>query len=397
VKKAKGTTKALDADKDSPAPKKSRKVGPKLSKEPIQYSVNLPEHLDWYEGIGVNPRTKPYLGRIAVSNRESADKLANAIVPKRSKGKVIVEAYPGPGQLTRSLLNLPRERVSKIVVMEPIIEFVDWLKPLQAVDDRLVIMHCDPYEWSSYDMLVEEGHLDGVPVEEWGPKLHSTLQFVQHLPTTVIGEQLLNQYVRTVPDRHWLFKYGRVPLDLITTYRIWQRTTATEKNIVQRCKLGVLAQATGTLSATIPADQLEPYDDHFYPPTGFAKVEGPAYLERGRVGAQHTSIRFEPFVEPIIKPGKLDSWDFVARKLFISKATPVSKSICTLAHGAGSLLKPLTDPSKPPEERVDPKLGARQLTVHDWKNIVDAFDNWPFRPENLAIDVDMLPYGKHRK
>ena len=65
-----------------------------------------------------------------------------------------------------------------------------------------------------------------------------------------------------------------------------------------------------------------------------------------------------------------------------------------LGVGATSLLKNLTDPSLPVDQQVDVSKPPRQLSVNDWKLIVNAFERWPFRPENLSIDNGLLPYGK---
>ena len=36
--------------------------------------------------------------------------------------------FSGPGMLTRALLNLPRERIKKIVLLEPVEGFAKWLE-----------------------------------------------------------------------------------------------------------------------------------------------------------------------------------------------------------------------------------------------------------------------------
>jgi len=53
----------------------------------------------------------------------------------------------------------------------------------------------------------------------------------------------------------------------------------------------------------------------------------------------------------------------------------------SLAPGAQSLLKSLTDPNLPPEERVDIKKQIRRLDIKDWALILRAFNDWPFAPE----------------
>ena len=76
----------------------------------------------------------------------------------------------------------------------------------------------------------------------------------------------------------------------------------------------------------------------------------------------------------------LDQWDYILRRMFVLKSTPLRKAISSLAPGADVLLQTLTDKSLPPEQRVDIRLTVRQLTVSDWALIVRAFDAWPFAP-----------------
>jgi hypothetical protein len=54
------------------------------------------------------------------------------------------------------------------------------------------------------------------------PLVHPQLQFIIHMHTSVDGEQLLSQLFRCVPDRQWLFRYGRVPVHFILATRMWE-------------------------------------------------------------------------------------------------------------------------------------------------------------------------------
>jgi transcription factor 1 len=76
----------------------------------------------------------------------------------------------------------------------------------------------------------------------------------------------------------------------------------------------------------------------------------------------------------------LDQWDYILRRLFVLKSTPLRKAISSLAPGAEVLLKTLTDKDLPPEQRVDIRLKVKQLTISDWALIARAFDAWPFAP-----------------
>lgn len=99
------------------------------------------------------------------------------------------------------------------------------------------------YDWDTYSMLEEQGWLDDVPRVPWDdggttvtPRfvmyglnithhlhtVHPGLQFISHVPHSIMGEQLVNQFLRCIPDKSWLFKYGRVPLNLIMGEWVWQ-------------------------------------------------------------------------------------------------------------------------------------------------------------------------------
>lgn len=83
--------------------------------------------------------------RVFIRNPVTADLIADSFVPEGSKDKVIIEGYPGglrtqfsqivanialegPGQLTRSLLRLPKERIKTIIVLEDDKIYVEYLR-----------------------------------------------------------------------------------------------------------------------------------------------------------------------------------------------------------------------------------------------------------------------------
>ena len=43
------------------------------------------------------------------------------------------------------------------------------------------------------------------------PNLH----WVAHIENNIAGDQLTSQILRLMPERTWLFKYGRMPLNII--------------------------------------------------------------------------------------------------------------------------------------------------------------------------------------
>lgn len=107
-------------------------------------NLHLPSEDKWRKTF---PLTQFVSHRISLKSRSSADTVADAFVPQGSKDKVIVEAYPGksyvfwvvfalketetrlgPGQLTRALLNLPKERIKKIIILEDDPSYLPYLR-----------------------------------------------------------------------------------------------------------------------------------------------------------------------------------------------------------------------------------------------------------------------------
>jgi mitochondrial transcription factor 1 len=85
----------------------------------------------------------------------------------------------------------------------------------------------------------------------------------------------------------------------------------------------------------------------------------------------------------------MDQWDFILRRLFVLRSTPLCKAIGLLAPGAQVLLDVLTDKELPPEERVDIRTKIGHLTLSDWALIARAFDAWPFAPEVCHFPITL--------
>jgi len=227
--------------------------------------------------------------------------------------------------------------------------------------------------------------LSEVPNVAWTDGVHPSLQFISHLPSNVLGEQLIAQFLRSIPDRQWLFKYGRVPMSFILSDHVWKRITA-DYGTKERCKLTVIAEAATECSYAVPLKSLQPYDTHFHP----SRTAIPGNLDnRGfntsRFSKPMQAVNFVPLEEQAIKKGDLDVWDFCLRRLFVQKATLLKRALPTLAPGAQHLVEKVADPELPLSERIDPKTRVNCLSVQDWKLVVKAFNEWPFAPKQLAI------------
>jgi len=238
------------------------------------------------------------------------------------------------------------------------------------------------FEWDTYSHIEETGLLEDIQTVPWESGLHPQLHFISHLQHTIKGEQLIAQLFRCIPDRSWLYKYGRVPMSFVLSDWVWSRISAPPGSS-RRCKLSVIAEATANCKLSTSPKSLLPYDDHFHPVT--SRYISDRRPETRRPGYPLVSMNVIPYEDQFITKGMLDKWDYCLRRLFVLKSTPLKRSISSLAPGAQTLLKVLTDPSLPHEQRVDIDKASRDMTVADWALLLRAFDNWPFAPEDLMI------------
>ncbi|KAF5393355.1 hypothetical protein D9757_000545 [Collybiopsis confluens] len=359
---------------------KPKKAGSRLTFHPDtpQDKTNLPPREDWREIFS----WVPVNDRVSISNAETAALVAESFVPEGSKDQVVIEAFPGPGQLTRALMNLPKSRIKKIIVVENEVKYVEYLRPLAALDPRVTVINSSAATWDTFDIIEAEGHLKDTTVMGWNEGVHPNLQFISHLPLTVLGEQLISQFLRLIPERSWLFKYGRIRMNLILSeYRL----TAGPNDKAMRCKLSIMARATAN-SQLLLYDQLQPYPDHFHP-----ILKGAASAVKNssnrKIGIPFQAVEIIPLEEQVIDGDKLDIWDYCVRRLFVRKATTLEKCIEDLGPGASSLLPKL-------DGVVDSSKRVRELSVAEWAALTKEFDAWPFAPKDLRIHDAMLDnYG----
>ncbi|KAJ7346589.1 S-adenosyl-L-methionine-dependent methyltransferase [Mycena albidolilacea] len=337
--------------------------------------LTLPPRPLWKQYFPMTLKPFPY--RVTLANPTTAAEVANAFIPENSVDKVVVEIFPGPGQLTRALLALPRSRIKKLIVLENADMYLKYLKPLEAADDRIKVVALNGESWASYQRLEDMNLLDDIQTIPWDKGVHPQLHFVSHLMSNVYGEQFISQLFRGMPDQQWLFKYGRVPMSLLMSDYIWKRVQG--DTVAVRCKLSMIAAAVASCEEAIPFEALQPYAEHFYPPpSGHTKAMRNANIQEAKrkAGTPFAAINVTPLEQQVIQPGLLDKWDYCLRHLYVNRATAIKKALPYLAPNAQSLLKG-TD--------IDPKTHVRELTISDWTQLVTAFHAWPFAPADLSI------------
>lgn len=164
----------------------------------------------------------------------------------------------GPGLFTRSLLSLPASRIRKLIVLEEDEMFHEsltvwnssFLRKTTGVDfplsDSRKIWFANKGRPSFRSQLVDLRPFRvgwsirwcqnvGLERSKCVHKIYiycapltkitldpSNLHFIAHIPHTVAGDQLVAQLFRCIPDRSWLFKYGRVPMSFLMDQNLWQ-------------------------------------------------------------------------------------------------------------------------------------------------------------------------------
>ena len=126
---------------------------------------HLPHPLQWPLTFSFS-RGKNARYRYFVANHETAQNIVDKISLDRADGRkvTVIEAYPGPGTLTRLFMRHPN--VEKVIALEGSEMFANWLDMLREdpamadVKDKLSVLRSSGYEWSTYEQLVDGGYLD---------------------------------------------------------------------------------------------------------------------------------------------------------------------------------------------------------------------------------------------
>lgn len=370
---------------------------------------HLPHPLQWPLTFSFS-RGKNAQYRYFVANHETAQNIVDKISLDRADGRkvTVIEAYPGPGTLTRLFMRHPN--VEKVIALEGSEMFANWLDMLREdpamadVKDKLSVLRSSGYEWSTYEQLVDGGYLDHLRgrIPNFGPEspplnweTESDLVFVAQLPNSVHSEQLFAQLVNASVEGHWLFKYGRMRMSFVCGEGIGTRAMAQTTDRNARAKLGVTVQCVSTPTLEYTSADLSPHENHFYPQT---PQIGPRVLSRS-AQIPHANIAsglnrqglcmltIEPLATPLVNKRDIASLEYLLRNLFVRRAQPVVNALKNVAPGAGSILRKLSpdhpDVQEHPERVINPSALVTELTNEQWAALAVVFEKWPFRPRNL--------------
>lgn len=372
---------------------------------------HLPHPSKWKKTFSF---TKEHLARhrYFVARQDTAQDIVSKIGlddPERQGQKTtIIEAYAGPGTITRELMKHPN--VERVVALENVPLFLPCLEELkkdptlEGIHDKLQILPESGFVWDTYEMLVKDGYLSHLEnkLPNLGPRAPpmnweapSPLVFVAQIPNTVHGEQLFAQLVHAISSGFWLFKYGRVKMVFVCGETVATRALATPADQRDRAKLGTTVQCLSRPELLIPTEDLQPYGDYFYPPTPSIGPRVPitntfipnANISSGLSKRNLAVLSIDPLKRRLVESRDLDAFEFLTRNLFVLKTKPIAEALKHVAPGAANILK-LLAPDHPsmkgrPEAVVLPDTPIVSLTNEQWAALAVVFEKWPFRPQNL--------------
>ncbi|RWS23753.1 dimethyladenosine transferase 1-like protein [Leptotrombidium deliense] len=226
-----------------------------------------------------------HLYRLRARKQLSQNFLLNKRICRMQRGDTIVEVGPGPGSITRCILErYPRE----LFVIEKDRRFLPMLEMLAdaAVPGQMKIIIGDVMDYSLEGLFPEElkKSWDDVP-----PSIH----FIGNLPfnvsTPLIVRWLRQMYYKTGP-----FAYGRVGLTLTFQLEVAQRIVAPVMHM-QRSRLSVMCQNLANVKLV-------------------HKIKGASFTPTPEVDVGVVNIR--PLREPVISDVPFDVFERFVRYFF---------------------------------------------------------------------------------
>lgn len=112
---------------------------------------------------------------------------------------------------------------------------------------------------------------------------------------------------------------------------------------------------------------------------------------KGLARPQLLGIELIPKANSPIVAEQRDMWDFVLRKCFIRESQTLEDNIVKAAFGAENLLERFAEPKEGSRYAGEPVIAnqttPRDMSTEQWARVVDVFDKWAFKPENLLVDL----------
>ncbi|XP_065907940.1 dimethyladenosine transferase 1, mitochondrial-like [Dysidea avara] len=252
-------------------------------------------------------------------------------------GGLVCEVGPGPGALTRSILNTG---VEQVLVVEKDKRFLPSLELLSdATDNKLIIHHGDVLDFD-----VEASCRDHVKPSPWeqDPPLFS---IIGNLPFN-ISIPLLLRWLACIPKRSGPFAFGRTQMLLTFQKEVAERLTAPIGHH-QRSRLSIMSQCWCDVKWCFT-------------------ISGKSFVPAPKVDV--AVVKFTPLVQPIINV-HYNTLETVVKAVFQYRRKMMIKGIRLLFPDNPRLADVMLQSSG-----VDPSLRAQQLQLEHIERLCMAYE-----------------------
>ncbi|KAI9629989.1 hypothetical protein KEM48_012401 [Puccinia striiformis f. sp. tritici PST-130] len=262
-----------------------------------------------------------------------------------------------------------------------------WKKEVE--DKRLFHIKNDGYWWESYSEVEEEGLLDDVPIEAW-EKDHPSLFFICQLPHNKRSIQFLMQLISFIPNRNWLFQYGRVGMGFLGSGDVCQNKISSHITFK-------LSGPSSTSSSSVLGIE-EPKPTRPSKPTSSTSGAKKKRIYKSSREANPTAfvaaLDLRPKADLILSSDEFQCLSFLQRVMFIHSAQSWVESISHAAAGAAILYDRLIklDKQRDPDQpalAIPKSKTPRSFTDQDWVVLAKEFNRWPFRPRSFENDLEL--------
>ncbi|GAA99524.1 uncharacterized protein L969DRAFT_93982 [Mixia osmundae IAM 14324] len=323
------------------------------------------------------PRARPirsplyHARRLQVADEAAARQLIKIWdLPSRRDLTVIVPCA-GHGVLAREIAKLPHEVIRKVITMEVMPTFQPGLLAGAKKFDKWHHQASLPLNWDSYDTIESQGLLANVDPKPWESDEPANVFVALQLPVNIYCEKFVSSALHCIVSKMWLYRYGRIDIGVLLASSTLSRMEA-KPGDPNYHKLA--AQLRCICSVEKPT-LLKP---------GLA-VRGRAVLSDTADSPEHAAAILRPLKEPLItSEGVWEAYEYIARRLFSTINTPWTKSLPSIAAGAGILEQKMIAAG----HVYDPNMLPRQMTPEHLLHLTEAFQAWPFRPRTLYDDLD---------
>ncbi|KAG0321779.1 Dimethyladenosine transferase 2, mitochondrial [Linnemannia gamsii] len=298
--------------------------------------------------------------RVSVMTEEAANLAAAAMKFEAHPNRSVLEIFPGPGQLTRSMY---LAGAKNIVTVENGDIFQSSLKKLEEESEgKIKNYNINPLSDPFDDLLGPKTNAipDLIP-QEW-ENIQSNVLLVGTIPNSTLGEKCLHDLLMASSEKMGIFKYGRVEMFMFMFKDASKRLIA-PPGTPSRNRVSVLAEAAAEMTQL-----MRPGAAHFHLPYDYELV------------------RLVPHKIPKLDVS-MEVFDFCLRSLFTNKSNPLNKVIKLLGPGAEILLKRLS---------FDHSIKIKHMTLEQLNEVALKFEQWPLRPTVLYDDMILHEHKKKR-